>query len=378
VEYMDSKAIVYDAAYKKMLYDVYAYKYANQTFDVIISTDDNALNFLREYHGEIFPHVPIVFCGINNAKIPKLVDRNIFTGILEIWAAKENVKLILALHPQTRQIVVINGNTPSAEYQWRKLKPIFSEFDNIDFKRLDSDFSMVEIKDYLRKLPEESVVMYSSMQWDKTDTYYSHQEALKHISKASSRPIYGLHAQTLTHGIVGGKLLDGYYEGQEAGRMTLMLLAGQKPSEIPIVEKDNNQYMFDYVELERWHIDFSDLPKGSIIVNEPVSIFQEHKSTVLLSLLVFIMLFIIIILLTFNIRRRKQSERSLKKSRDGLEKEVINRTSALRKANEELTVEIAEREKTESALRNTTHDLGERMKELKCLYGISELFVSDD
>jgi len=350
VEYMDSKAIVYDVAYKKMLYNLYVHKYANQTFDVIISTDDNALSFLREYHGELFPHVPVVFCGVNNTKVPDLVDRNIFTGIMEIWAAKENVKLIQALHPQTRQIVVINGNTPSEEYQWRKLEPIFSEFDNIDFKRLDSTFSMVEIKDYLRRLPKESVVLYSAIFRDKTGAYFGHKDALEHISKATSRPIYGLHAQALPHGIVGGKLLAGYHEGQEASRITLMLLAGQRPGEIPIVEKDNNQYMFDYVELERWHIDLSDLPKGSIIVNEPSSIYREHKSTVLFSFLVFIILFILIILLTFNIRRRKQYEMSLKETRDGLEIEVINRTSALRKSNEDLTVEIAERALAKKAL----------------------------
>jgi len=373
VEYMDSKAIVYDVAYKKMLYGLYAHKYANQTFDVIISTDDNALSFLREYHGEIFPHVPVVFCGVNNTKVPDLVDRNIFTGMLETSAAKETVKLILALHTQTRQIVVINDNTPSAEYQWRRLEPVISEFDNIDFKRLDSAFSMVEIKDYLRRLPEESVVLYLAIFRDKTGTYYSHRDGLEHISQVSSRPIYGLHAQALPHGIVGGKLLAGYHQGEEAGRMAFMLLAGQKPSEIPIVEKDNNQYMFDYVELKRWHIDLSDLPKDSIIVKEPASILREHKPTVLLTLLVLIILSTFIILLTFNIRRRKQSEMSLIKARDGLEIEVINRTSALREANEGLIVEIAERKEAELELRKRTHDLGERIKELNCMYGISKL-----
>ncbi|MCP4723546.1 MAG: LuxR family transcriptional regulator, partial [bacterium] len=50
----------------------------------------------------------------------------------------------------------------------------------------------------------------------------------------------------------------------------------------------------------------------------------------------------------------------------------------MRKVNENLIVEIAERKQTETELKKTTHDLGERMKELKCLYGISELFVSKD
>ncbi len=33
VEYMDSKAIVYDIAYKKMFFGLYAHKYADQTFE---------------------------------------------------------------------------------------------------------------------------------------------------------------------------------------------------------------------------------------------------------------------------------------------------------------------------------------------------------
>jgi fibronectin type 3 domain-containing protein len=59
IEYMDSKAIKYDGQYKEKLYDLYKYKYGNQTFDLIISSDDNAFNFLREYHEDLFPDTPI-------------------------------------------------------------------------------------------------------------------------------------------------------------------------------------------------------------------------------------------------------------------------------------------------------------------------------
>jgi PAS domain S-box-containing protein len=51
----------------------------------------------------------------------------------------------------------------------------------------------------------------------------------------------------------------------------------------------------------------------------------------------------------------------------------IGRTAELAKINEKLQHEITERKRTEEALLKRTHDLGERVKELNCLYGISKL-----
>ena len=61
IEYMDTKIIKYNIQYKEKLYDLYKYKYSNQSFDLIISSDDNAFNFLLEYHDDLFPVTPVVF-----------------------------------------------------------------------------------------------------------------------------------------------------------------------------------------------------------------------------------------------------------------------------------------------------------------------------
>lgn len=76
IEYMDSKAVKYDLTYKTALYELYSYKYSHQKIDVIISSDDNAFNFLREYHKVIFPDTPIVFCGVNNLEAPTIISRD--------------------------------------------------------------------------------------------------------------------------------------------------------------------------------------------------------------------------------------------------------------------------------------------------------------
>jgi len=86
IEYMDAKAIEFNREYKEKLFDLYKYKYRNKGFDLIISSDNNAFNFLREYYEVLFPDTPIVFCGVNNTKAPEIIDPNLFTGLVEVGA----------------------------------------------------------------------------------------------------------------------------------------------------------------------------------------------------------------------------------------------------------------------------------------------------
>ena len=102
VEYMDTKTMGYGAEYKQILYELYRYKYSDHDFDLIISSDDNAFNFVREYHKELFPGVPVVFSGVNNPDAPNIVDPSEFTGIIETTPHIETMDLILRLHPETK------------------------------------------------------------------------------------------------------------------------------------------------------------------------------------------------------------------------------------------------------------------------------------
>jgi len=70
---------------------------------------------------------------------------------------------------------------------------------------------------------------------------------------------------------------------------------------------------------------------------------------------------------------QRQAEEELRRHRDHLEELVKERTVELEKANRGLEAEITERKRTEQALEKLAHDLGERVKELNCLYNISDL-----
>jgi len=76
----------------------------------------------------------------------------------------------------------------------------------------------------------------------------------------------------------------------------------------------------------------------------------------------------------WDIAELKKCQEELSKSRNQLEILVAERFRELSRINEELKAEIVERKRTEESLRVRTHDLNERIKELKCLYSICNFF----
>ncbi len=72
-----------------------------------------------------------------------------------------------------------------------------------------------------------------------------------------------------------------------------------------------------------------------------------------------------------EINERKCAEKELTGYRNGLEELVRERTAELRDVNQQLQADISKRVQVEEELRQKTHALDERVKELKCLYSIS-------
>lgn len=362
VEYMDTKRYFDDhtGEYLSVLRDIYKTKYGTMKLDMIISSDDNAFQFLLMHHNDLFPGTPIVFCGVNNFENKMLDGHERITGVIEYLDQKASIDIALKLHPDTEEMAIITETSSSGSVNRTILEAIADDYKNrVRFIFLDKDntgLTLQELLIKLRQLPEKSIVFYSDFLRTRGE-YIIQEIAVPQISEASKRPIYTHYDEILGLGVVGGKLVNGFSHGSKAAQMASDILRGTPVSSLPVFKESINTFMFDYKLLTRFGIDENKLPEGSKVINRPSSFYSKYKQLVWTVLGVFSVLLISLITISANVAKRKKAEEKLKTAHDNLEQKVKERTNDLSKAVDNLHAEIRERINTENALKETEQRL---------------------
>jgi len=312
--YMDTKRID-TPEYISNLVKLYKQQFEYRKFDLIIVSDNNAFDFMIKYHEYLFKNIPVVFCGINNFDKVLLHEndmKNYMTGVAEEVDVAKNIELISKLHPNLKNLLIINDKSTTGFAVKRDLNPIIEKYSkkfNIEYT---DNLEINNLKEKVSNLDKtNSAILFVLLFKDTTGKYFTYKQSFQEVKKVSQVPIYGLWDFYLNDGIVGGLLTSAVAQGEAVSKMALKILNGEKPKDIPILEKSPNLYMFDYNELKKFSINISDFVNDPIIINEPSSIYKEHYKFFIISILTILILSIIVIILKANIQRREKVELEL-------------------------------------------------------------------
>ncbi|KAF0179925.1 MAG: putative PAS/PAC sensor protein [Nitrospirae bacterium] len=268
IDYLDTKRNPGET-YQRGLDDFYKTKFKGVNFDAIVVSDDDALGFLRRNRDKMFPNVPVIFTGINWFTPEKLGGQKGITGVNEDADVQATLDLMISLHPGAKKIYVVNDTTTTGKVVREKFNQIMPKYQGkVEFLWLE-DIEMSKILETVSSLTADSLVLITVFQKDKAGNFFEFSESTKMVSDASKVPMYGLWDFNLQHGIVGGMLTSGFYQGKAAGDMLNRVLRGTSPDAIPVLMESPNKYMFDYVQMARFKIDRAKLPPGSIVMNQP-------------------------------------------------------------------------------------------------------------
>ena len=363
-EFMDTKRAS-DDEYFRLLYEMYRYKFRNSQFDAVITTDNDAFNFLLKHRDQLFPATPVVFCGVNYFEPSQLAGAQLFTGVNETVDFKATLDLALKLHPNTRQIVVINDTTTTGRAMHDRIMALTPAYrGRVNFQFLE-EVEMPEILARVRKLQADSLVFYTFFVRDKAGRIFDSDEAMSLIAQSSPVPIYGAWDFNLGHGIVGGMLTCGYSHGKTAGTMASRILQGERVENIPVVMESTNRYMFDYRQLRRFRIARSALPDGSTVINRPLGLYTVHRTTIWLIAVAVAGLMLIIVLLLRNMSIKKRAQAQLRQFAEHLEKRVKQRTEELEKSQRVLEEQNRILQETYHGLQEETANRIRVMEELR-------------
>ncbi len=312
-EFIDSKRVLLQK-FSSVFLAYLQEKYRGTLFSVIITTDDDAFNFMLRNRPDLFPGVPLVFCGVNYLNEAVVKGRSGITGVVEAFDIPATLRIALRFAPETKKVVVINDQTTTGIANRKILDRVVPEFSSqVTFEFLD-DLSMEELKQRVRSLGSGTIILLMTFNRDRLGQDFDYNESLSLLSRAAKVPIYGVWDFYLGKGIVGGMLTSGRIQGITAGKMALRILGGESAGSIKIVRKSPNRFMFDYRQLERFGIPSSELPKSSLVINQPRTFHQLHPQLYYTGLLSFVCLLLIILFLLARIRERRDSLKKLERA----------------------------------------------------------------
>lgn len=313
IEYMDTKVHITEAMFPQ-LEQLYRTKYKADHFDLIITTDDNALNFLLTRRDQLFPGIPIVFCGLNNFSESRIKDVYGITGVAEALDLGGTIELALNLHPGTRYVAVVNDSTPTGIQNlenFRSIEPIFA--DRIEFIEL-FNLTTEDLIESLHTLPDETLVLLMSFYRDQAGRAFSYKEYTVLVTENCDAPVYTAWDMFIGHGVMGGVVTSGMSQGEHAAVLALRILNGESADDIPVMTESPNVPMFDYNVMQRFGVSVSDLPEGKVVINEPVSLYYRYKAYVWMVIAFVVLQSVMILALTANVFRRKRAEDHLRQS----------------------------------------------------------------
>ncbi|SDT84168.1 hybrid sensor histidine kinase/response regulator [Desulfobacula phenolica] len=318
-EYMDTKRI-FNNKYLGDLTALFKYKYHNKKFDVIISSDDHAFQFLRRHHDNIFPHTPVVFCGVNDFKDEFIATSPYFTGVVESFGIKETIEAALSIHPDLRRVYSVVDETVTGKANLELLKDVIPDFkDRLEFITL-TDMDMTNLTEKVSRLPADSIVLLLAFTFDKSGNTFSLEQSADLITTAANQPVYSCWDFNLNHGILGGMLTTGNSHGITAAKLALRIIKGESPANITVIKKSPNRYIFDFNILNKFSISTKDLPPDSKIINQPLSFYKQYKQIVWQAVVMFTLLLIFSITISINLVKKRAAEIRLKKN----EKEILH------------------------------------------------------
>jgi len=362
VEYLDWKRYPYEE-HLADLRNYFRSKYGNnKALDLIITTDDMALEFALKYREEMFSNAPIVFSGVLKSSADRILQgQTRVTGVYEYMDAESNIKLALQINPGLKNIYIVHDLSESGQACGDSCFQAVERVNRQQNRQLNvhslANLSLQEVLQTVSTLEKDSIVLIGTYFIDGAGEILVTEVAASQISQSSTVPVYSLYDFHLDSGITGGYLTSGRILGELAGEQAQKILNGEDVENIPIIQQTVFIPSFNYDQLVRFNISEDLLPETSQILHKPFSFVETYRSIVYTTLFIFVVLVILIFGLSVNIKKRIKVEKQL------------------RARNEEITAMHEELTATEEELRQQFDELMHHKQQLEETKQLQELVL---
>lgn len=279
-----------------------AQKYEQWSFDVVIVTDNFALEFARAGRDRLWPDVPLVFAGINNYTPELVADLAPATGVAEGLSVARTVDTIRELFPRRRRLFILSDRTATSDQNVEIARRALRDY---PLEVVVHEPTTVQSLSRLStKVGRGDVALLVGLVRDDSMTPLDFGRSGRLVSTALDAPVFSLWDFYMDTGIAGGYMTSGGEQGRRAAELTARILEGTPVENLPVVEKSPNLPIFDLGVLAEYGITEADLPPASVVHNEPLGLWEQYRVEILITISAFLLL-LVIALLGYEIARRR-------------------------------------------------------------------------
>jgi signal transduction histidine kinase len=339
-------------------------KYRDRPIGVVIAVGAATLNLVLRWRDELWPETPIVFATFDKGDLSRLkLPPGVTGGIVRI-RLQGTIEAARAVVPNLDTIFLVGDPWDSQVifHNWKD--QIHSAAAGLSVVELVG-LKMRELRERVAVLPDRSAIIYSAIYSDGEGSFYPPATSLALLAERANRPIIVAAETFLAPGGIGGFVLLPTVVGSAIATLALRILNGEPSPSAPMELTDAIKPIFNWPQMQKWHVSESNLPPGSEIRFREPTCWQKYRwqSMVVLATIL-VQTALITILLQERGRRRYAEVEALNRMS---ELAHLNRratagemsASIAHELNQPLGAILTNTETAESMLKSATPNLGE-------------------
>jgi len=250
-------------------------KYASLRLDLIVAVAPGAVAFATQPE-PLWPGVPVVFCAVDDSFSPEFEQLPNVTGLVHHYPIRETMELALRLLPTARAFAMLGGAS-AMDLQWKKPLEAAASHLPADLRMVELfGLSMEETLKRLEGLPPGTPLVGVTFLRDGAGRQWTGPEVARALEPVAPGPLFTPYDFMVGRGAAGGVVLDFFKVGEEAGRMALRVLAGDRVTAIPVQRSASARVVLDARILERWGIPARRIPPDAEVRFRTLPPWKEH------------------------------------------------------------------------------------------------------
>jgi signal transduction histidine kinase len=282
--------------------------YSKNPPDLIVSIGAPAAAFVQRHRPRLFPKAPMVFTTVEQRRInfSALTELDTVVAVAHDFPAIfENILRVL---PDTKNVTVVNGNSPNERFWLEEIRREVRPFENRLAFTWTNHLSFEEILKHASELPPHSALFWHLMNVDGAGVVHEGDTALKRLRAVTKAPIFSFADVFFGGEIVGGPMHSMLEGSRETAAAAIRILNGEKPGDIKVPPTRFAQPKFDWREMQRWGVSESRLPSGSEIHFRSLTVWDQYKWHIMFLAAIILVQTTSILGLTYEHRRRTTAE----------------------------------------------------------------------